>query len=1022
MLQKCLQIFFYRNSIYIASSSDVSQAAVDDILKIIDETTDVSRDETVDNLLAVVTESDLRVDIASSSDISQAAVDESLMTIDETTDVSRDETGDNLLAVVTDSNFRPDIASGAEISQATLGESIICCQGNEMQSNLTSGVFTIIVQDHIEVGEPSVDTAIISVTAEEYNALLHFVHSNNSISNDIMENSFAKDATVEQHDVESGTGSNSLPYVSIVDTEAPNNNIAITDNNVREVMKQGKCRKRLRNEENWKRNKYRRLVNSGEEYVNKSGKVVKARRSNDVITRCCKSNCYEKITSEECTQLRDKFWKSSNYNAQCAYIAGCISQNPVKTRRIVSSSIGSTSGACCARQRRKNVKKNYSRKYGLKVSDRTTIVCQKYFCQLLSVSPGRINRILQGARGNGGVPCQDKRGTHIRSEGKLFTASVVDYIKQHILTFPVNESHYTRSHSDNRQYLAQDLTLAKMYHLYLEKCTEEGITAQKEWVYRFIFNTKFNLSFHPPRKDTCKRCDLYKAQVAVESSETRRVVEAEHEVHLRKAEMARKSLRDEKRKGENDNKYEAFTFDLEKVMSVPKLSTNEVYYCRQLNVYNLGVHSLISGKSSMYVWDESIASRGADEIGSCLIDYCQQLAAKGMKTLTCYSDSCGGQNRNSKIALIWMYIVQTTDIEEINHKFMISGHSYLPNDTEFGIIERATKKATEIYVPEQWYRLVSKCNKKTPFKVVQMTSEQFFSTKPLLDKSTVRKVAESGEKVEWLKIQWLRACKDSPQKLFYKYSLQDDYEFSCVNFAKRGRQDTVASLVPLYPEQPRPISSEKFNDIQKLLKYVPPIHHPFYAVLRGVSAVQLVQDECDEGSSDNENDAFFSASSTSSSASTSSSIDISPATEPPAPRALSTNTPPVTLLTMKRSARKASPNDVTPASISKQTALRSSSSGVLPPPASSTSKKCARKSSSEVSPHASLLVSRAKRSPVGLNRTPTSTTRLEWFLLFNERRMFYFIFHVFIMKKSERLLLYVLIHSVFSCLLKEYSP
>ena len=34
----------------------------------------------------------------------------------------------------------------------------------------------------------------------------------------------------------------------------------------------------------------------------------------------------------------------------------------------------------------------------------------------------------------------------------------------------------------------------------------------------------------------------------------------------------------------------------------------------------------------------------------------------------------------------------TTAIEAVDRKFLVSGHSYLPNDADFDVIERAIKK------------------------------------------------------------------------------------------------------------------------------------------------------------------------------------------------------------------------------------------------------------------------------------------------------------------------------------------
>ena len=60
---------------------------------------------------------------------------------------------------------------------------------------------------------------------------------------------------------------------------------------------------------------------------------------------------------------------------------------------------------------------------------------------------------------------------------------------------------------------------------------------------------------------------------------------------------------------------------------------------------------------------------------------------------------CTEQNRNLQMALMWLRVVQSLEnnIEIIDHKFLISGHSYLPNDADFGIIEMALRKKNFLY-------------------------------------------------------------------------------------------------------------------------------------------------------------------------------------------------------------------------------------------------------------------------------------------------------------------------------------
>lgn len=90
----------------------------------------------------------------------------------------------------------------------------------------------------------------------------------------------------------------------------------------------------------------------------------------------------------------------------------------------------------------------------------------------------------------------------------------------------------------------------------------------------------------------------------------------------------------------------------------------------------------------MYVWDESIASRGPQEIRSCILHFIKNNV--NTEKLIMYSHQCGGQNRNIKMALICNCIVCFYHLSptQIHHKFLVSGHSYLPCDRDFGVIEK----------------------------------------------------------------------------------------------------------------------------------------------------------------------------------------------------------------------------------------------------------------------------------------------------------------------------------------------
>ena len=81
----------------------------------------------------------------------------------------------------------------------------------------------------------------------------------------------------------------------------------------------------------------------------------------------------------------------------------------------------------------------------------------------------------------------------------------------------------------------------------------------------------------------------------------------------------------------------------------------------------------------MYMWSESTAGRGSEEMASCLVMAVEDLTERQeVDELILHSDSCRGQNKNFTM-LSLMHVHVENGIPKISHKFeqtVKAGHQY----------------------------------------------------------------------------------------------------------------------------------------------------------------------------------------------------------------------------------------------------------------------------------------------------------------------------------------------------------
>ena len=92
------------------------------------------------------------------------------------------------------------------------------------------------------------------------------------------------------------------------------------------------------------------------------------------------------------------------------------------------------------------------------------------------------------------------------------------------------------------------------------------------------------------------------------------------------------------------------------------------------------------------------------------------------------------------LSLIKLFHDPAMAVRTIDHKFMVSGHSFLPNDADFGTIEENSRKKQFIFSQQEWFDLARESKCKPPaFEIIEMKRHGFLLTKSLEDSVVNRK-------------------------------------------------------------------------------------------------------------------------------------------------------------------------------------------------------------------------------------------------------------------------------------------
>lgn len=203
-----------------------------------------------------------------------------------------------------------------------------------------------------------------------------------------------------------------------------------------------RLKRRRRDSSNWQRTAVKKARQSGKEYKDRAGRMQGARIVKPGCYPNCRLKCSTKFDEEARKLINESFWKL-NDNQKSHFYNKSVKKIPTKGSKVQFL-------------------------YFFEIKNDEFQVCAKFYLSTLNISKSRIAYFHSNFKSNVNAEIRAPlTGHHIK---KVTKDEVLDNVRNHIMSFPVMESHYSRRDS-SKLYLEANLSKQKMYRLYSKEST-----------------------------------------------------------------------------------------------------------------------------------------------------------------------------------------------------------------------------------------------------------------------------------------------------------------------------------------------------------------------------------------------------------------------------------------------------------------------------------------------------------------------------------------------------------------------
>lgn len=532
---------------------------------------------------------------------------------------------------------------------------------------------------------------------------------------------------------------------------------------------------------------------------------------NAQVNCTCKRNCAGLVDVLAQKDIFDNYHCLTTWSGKTKFLRSIVNREPLKENL----------DPCV-----NNKNRNFCSSFHLNDTNRESKqVCSSFLVRLLQISRGKLYRAAHSTLKN--PDANERRGKHLK---KRTQSTDLSFMENFLKSLPCYESKIN-SVSTESKYLHPSLTLKKVYEVYRNMCTFKQRLVLSKGLFGKMMKDRFSYLKPFVSKSVCHLCKKIDKEnkrkvMSLELLEKNKKDENEHLSHVKNVKLELlQSIKDS-----DTNCTEILTFELQRPLEMPCVSPDESYDCRQLWFSNLCIFDEIRNRAYMYVWDESIAQRGPEEIGSCILKHIFTVIPKTTNKIILYSKSTG-LYRNMKISLMLKKVCDLQNrhaLLTIEHRFFFKGHDSNDCNKCFEAVNNKRKTAQNLFAPKDWMELIASAKPQQPFTVINMTENDFFSVARLIN-SVNEKYSSTGQQIPWSKISIITHTLNEPLNLRAAYNNKE----SAVFLLSDRTDDEFRNTKLVYScKGGNSISKAKFDNLQMNLKFIPIQHHDYYKSLK----------------------------------------------------------------------------------------------------------------------------------------------------------------------------------------------